>query len=361
MFKFAVWLGLLVALAASGCAESQSQAATQAALATGKVTNVEVTTVVPRTFTEYITLPVVVNPFREVNLSLVNGGKVSRLLADKGDRVAAGRVLLETDTAVTRATLDLAVANCEFQQGEFDRNRQLFEAGSIPQSAFDAAKLALAQARSQRDIAQQQYDDATLEAPFAGTITMRNVEVGDVLGPAAPAFRLIDVSRVKIQAGIPERFIGDFRLGSTVTVALDAIPGRQFSGQMNYLAPEATDAVRTFLGEIVIDNREGLIRAGTMGNARIQRRTFPEAVVVPLDALIETQSGRKAFVVQGDTVAAERAISVEGSGDDVVVVAAGLRAGERVVTKGQHQIVDGDRVRVTGEYRQPAFQEVPAR
>jgi RND family efflux transporter MFP subunit len=258
---------------------------------------------------------------------------------------------------MVRAALDLAVANHDFQRGEFARSRQLFEAGSIPQSAFEAAKLALAQAQSQRDMAQKQYDDATLEAPFGGTITMRNAEVGDVLGPGVPAFRLIDMSRVKVQAGIPERFIGDFRKGSTVTIAFDAIADREFAGQINYIAPEASSAVRTFLAEIVIDNSAGAIRAGIMGNARIQRRTFAGALLIPLDALLETQVGRKVFVVAEDSLAVERAITIDGSGEDMVVVTAGVQAGERVVTKGQHDLVNGDRVRVTGEYREAAHGE----
>jgi Cu(I)/Ag(I) efflux system membrane fusion protein len=142
-----------------------------------------------------------------------------------------------------------------------------------------------------------------------------------------------------------------------VSVAFDALPGRQFTGQINYLAPEASPQVRTFLAEIAIDNREGVIRAGIMGNARIQRRTFPDALLIPLDALIESQTGRKVFVVQDDTLAVERAVVVDGSGDDMVVVVSGVQAGERVVTKGQHEIVNGDRVRVTGDYRPSARPE----
>lgn len=347
------WLALAALVAATGCAKGDAQDPVESS----RVTNVEVYRVAPQTFTEYVDLPAVVAPYRAANLSLVSGGKIARLLADKGDRVRQGALLLQTETEMLRAGLDLARANLEFQEGEFARNEQLFAAGSIPVSAFDAGKLALAQAHSQLEIAQKQYDDASLEAPFSGTLTMRNAEIGDVLGPGTPAFRLIDIDRVKIQVGIPERFIEDFHEGNTVTVVLDALPGKELSGRIGYIAPEASPAVRTFLAEIVVDNRDGAIRAGIMGSARIQRRTFPDALLIPLDALIETQSGRKVFVVVGDSLAAERSITIDGSGDDLIVVSSGIQAGEPVVTKGQHDIVDGDRVRVTGEYRKAAYQE----
>jgi multidrug efflux system membrane fusion protein len=354
MTRYLGWIALGALLAACGRKESETPTPQVAA----KTTNVEVFAVRPQTFVEYVVLPVVVIPYREADLSLVNGGQVTRVLADKGDRVAAGRVLLETDTQVLRAAGELARANLVFQQGEFTRTEQLYTAGSVPSSALDAARLALAQAQSGHDIASKQLRDATLQAPFAGTVTMRNAEVGKVLGPGTPAFRLIEIDRVKVQAGIPERLIADFRTGNTVALSFDAIPGRQFAGTINYLAPEANPGVRTFLCEIVVDNRDGLIRAGIMGNARIQRRTFADALQIPLDALIETQSGRKVMVVERDTLAVERAVTIDGAGDEMVVVTQGLAAGERVVTKGQHNLVNGDRVKVTGEYRPAARPEV---
>lgn len=357
MKKFLCLLGLAALVAVEGCAPGEAKDQAPA----GKVTNVEVYTVVPTTFVEHISLPAVVVPNRQADLSLVGGGRVARVLVDKGDRVVAGQILLETETEMLRAAHDLAVASLEFQTGEFQRAQSLFQTGSINESAFGAAKLAFAQAQSQRDISRKQLRDATLRAPFAGTVALRHVEVGDVLGPGSPAFRLIDVDPVRIQVGIPERLIGDFRTGNTVSVALDALPGTPLLGRLDYLSPEATSSVRTFLAEIVIPNADGAVRAGIMGNARIQGRTFENALLMPMDALIESQAGRRVFVVRDDTLAAERPIAIAASDETMVVVTDGVRAGDQVVTKGQHDIVNGDRVRITGQYRPGAGVEVSAR
>lgn len=355
MTKHIGWIALAALVAAApGCKGGKTQGAV---LNDAKVTNIEIYTVQPRTYTEYITLPVVVTPYREVNLSLISGGKVTKLFADKGDRVQEGKVLLETETEMLRAAFDIAKASLDYQKSEFARNRQLFDAGSVSQAVFDAAKLALSQAQSQYDIAKKQFDDATLEAPFSGIITMRNAEVGDVLGQGSPAFRLIDMDRVKVQAGIPERFIEDFRKGNLVTIIFDSMPGKEFPGRINYIAPEADPSVRTFLSEIVVDNSRGLIRAGIMGNARIQRRVFNDALLIPLDALIETQYGRRAYVVKDDSLASLRNIAIDGGGEDMIVVTKGIQAGDRIITKGQHDIVEGDRVRITGEYGKTAKKE----
>jgi len=353
MTRFIVIAACAAAVVCSGCKSNKPSGS----VINGKTTNIETFTVAQATFYEYITLPVIVNPFREASLGLMSGGRVTKLYADKGDRVAEGKVLLETETEILRASLDLAKANLDFQKSEFDRNRQLFDAGSISQAVFDAAKLASAQAQSQFDIARKQYDDATLEAPFAGVITQRNIEVGEVLGPGAQAFRIIDIDRVKVRAGIPEKYIGDFRKDNLVSILFDAIPQKVFKGRITYISPEANTTVRTFESEIIVDNRGGIIRAGIMGNAKIQRRTFPNALLIPLDSLIETQIGRKIFVVKDDTLAAERSITIDGGNEDMIVVTSGIEAGERVVTKGQYDLVNGERVKITGEYKKAASEE----
>ncbi len=326
-----------------------------------RITNVEVYTVLPFPYVEYLTLPVIVNPWREANIGLVQGGRVDRIDVDRGSRVREGQTLLTTDMELLRANLQTAEANLEYQKNEFERNRKLHESGSIADAVFDASRLQLAQAQSAFEIARKQLADATLTAPFGGVVTERHVEVGDILGPGTPAFRVIDMDRVRVRAGLPERFINDFRIGNSVTIMFDAMPERNFIGRINYLAPEADSATRTFQAEMTVDNPGGLIRAGIMGNARIQQRIYENALMVPLDALIETQTGRKLFVVRQDSIASERMVNTGSSSGDMIMITSGLGSGEKVITKGQHTLVEGEKVRITGEYAGSVAGEVNAR
>jgi len=357
MLKYLVIGMLATPVLLAGCAKGGGQTVE---VRNGKVTNVEVFPAKTGVFTEYITLPVAVNPWREANIGLIQGGRVDKIEVDKGSRVRAGQLLLSTDTETLRANLRIAEANLEYQKSEFGRNSKLHETGSVSDAVFDAAKLQLAQAQSAFEIAGKQLEDATLEAPFDGVITERLVEAGNILGPGAPAFRLIDISRVRVRAGIPEKFIGDFRAGANVTIMFDAIPGRDFKGRINYLAPEADTATRTFMAEIVVDNSGALIRSGIMGNARIQRKILDNALIVPLDALIETQEGRKLFVAVQDTLASERAVTIGSSSGEMIMVTSGIEEGDKVITKGQHFLADGERVKITGEYHATAAGEVSA-
>jgi membrane fusion protein, multidrug efflux system len=339
---------IILVLAVNGCGKGNSQ---PESAKIEKVTNVEVFKIEATTFKEFLTLPVVVMPFKEVNVSLINGGKVTKIYVDKGDRVKFGQLLLETDIDNLKASLSLAKANLEYQKSDFDRNQQLSKSGSISPAIFDASTLALAQAQSSYDIAKKQLDESTLEAPFAGMITSRDAELGAILSPGAPAFRLIDIDRVKVKAGIPEKFIEDFKIGNTVSLKFDAMPDKEFTGKINYISPEASPDVRTFETEIVIENRGGAIKAGIMGNAQIEQHIFKDAVVIPLDALIETQEGRKVFVTKNDTTAEERSVSIGGENGTTILITSGLQPGDKVITKGQYDLSNGEKIKITGEYK----------
>ncbi len=352
--------GAVLAIATAGCGKNQEadvdsnievaagEASTEQDFA--KVVNVEVYPVIESSFEDYLTLPVVVTPNKEVNLGLTAGGKVTAIHVEKGDRVSEGMTLLETDDVLLEAAYDQAQANLEFQDAEFARSEKLFSGGTITAAQHDGAKLLIATARNSLTMAKKQYEDAVLKAPLSGVVTMRNVEVGDIMGPGTPAFRVIDVNKVKVHAGIPEKYIVLFRKGNTVAIRFDAIPDKVFNSKIDYISPETSTSVRTFLAEILVDNSDRLIRAGIMGDARILKQVHENAVMVPINALIESQKGRIVFVAGNDNTAEERSVEIGAANDTMIRIISGINPGDRVIVKGQQDLVDGEAINITGEY-----------
>jgi RND family efflux transporter MFP subunit len=117
---------------------------------------------------------------------------------------------------------------------------------------------------------------------------------------------------------------------------------------MVFLSPEADPAVRTFQAEILVENRDGSLMAGLLGNARLLRRSFENAVVIPLNAVIEGQTGRNAYVVENG-LASRRDIELGGISGEYTRVISGINPGEALIVSGQFSVVDGERVNVTGE------------
>lgn len=349
MLKYLGITALAVLVLATGCKDPKSAADAKME----KITNVETFRVSPSTFQEYISLPVVVSPFKEASLGLISGGKVVRIFSDKGERVTQGKILLETDNELLKAALDVAKANLDYQKNEFARNSKLFNDSSISQAVIDVSRLQLSQAQSAVDIAKKQFDDSTLMAPFDGIITAKNIEVGDIIGPGIPAFRIIDMTKVKVQAGIPEKYISDFRIGNRVSIRFDSMPGKEFTGNISYIAPEASSSIRTFLAEMIVDNRQGLIKAGIMGNADILKKAYLNSLTVPLNAVIQTQKGRIVYVVKTDSTVEERDVEIGPIGDLFIKIDKGLTQGDRVVVKGQQQIAAGEKVKIVTENSTP--------
>jgi len=155
---------------------------------------------------------------------------------------------------------------------------------------------------------------------------------------------------VKVQAGIPERYIGDFKIGNDVSIKFDALPGKIFKGNINFISPEASVSVRTFLAEIIVDNSEGLLKSGIMGDARILRKVHEQAIMIPFNAMIETQHGRIVFLASQDNTAEERPVEIGNSNETMTFVTAGLNPGDRLIVKGQQDLVNGERINITGEY-----------
>jgi len=337
---------MLFVLIVTGCKEKTSEVEENAA----KITNVEIFNVENSTFVEYISLPVVVIPYKEADLGMTAGGKITKIFVDKGDRVLKGGNLLIVDNVLLKTSLKSSITSLEYQKNEFKRDKKLFEEGSINPSMYDISTLKLEQAQSAYDIAKKQLEDATLKAPFSGIVTMRNIEIGEILAPGVPAFRLIDISRVKVQAGIPERYIGDFKIGNDVSIKFDALPGKIFKGNINFISPEASVSVRTFLAEIIVDNSEGLLKSGIMGDARILRKVHEQAIMIPFNAMIETQHGRIVFLASQDNTAEERPVEIGNSNETMTFVTAGLNPGDRLIVKGQQDLVNGERINITGEY-----------
>ena len=109
--------------------------------------------------------------------------------------------------------------------------------------------------------------------------------------------------------------------------------------------------MRTFLAEIVVPNDDGIIRAGLMGNANILRAVIEDAILIPINAIIEAQKGRSIYIALNDNTAEERLIELgKGSTDTMAIITSGVSVGEKVIVRGQHDLVTGERINITGEY-----------
>lgn len=304
-------------------------------------------------------------------LGKIKEGGVARPLKE-GDRVSKGTVLAVLDDqdlarsaaaarlAATAASSNVAAAEASMKQteAEYDRAKKLAGAGVIAtaerdnlESAVKVARAKVQAAKSERALKAEQSaiagrvaTDAVLIAPTDGIIARRMVDPGELVTPATVAFTLIDPSELELEVAIPDARVSALRVGDTVPIRTEALPGAAFAGRVRTIHPVADPMLRTFTVEIAVPNDDGSLRAGMVASAILGSRAESRLLLVPLASVVRApRGGLGVFVLVGDSVS-QREVSVGDLIGPDVVVERGIEAGDRVVTEGAALLHDGERV-----------------
>jgi RND family efflux transporter MFP subunit len=282
---------------------------------------------------------------RGTDVSAEEAGTVYAIPHDKGDRVARGDVLVELDRRLLAAEMAAARDDLALRAHTAENTVALFEAGKVSETEKLSAEAARSQAEAAHRIATLRWERAAVKAPFAGVVTDRYAEPGQLVAPGMPVARVIDPYVLKLAGTVSEREVAWLSEGATATVVLEGMNGR-VAGEVAWVGFEADPVSGKFKVEVHVDNADLALRAGVVARARIHKLTHENALAVPRDAVMHTGEGVAVYVIEGDRAALRR-ISLGPDQGLMVVVADGLRAGERVVVRGHRDLVDGALVSVT--------------
>jgi membrane fusion protein, multidrug efflux system len=335
----------LVAAGLTAAACSSGEAARAHEPHTPPPVNVAVAPVERTALTEHIELPGRLEPWLEVRVASELGGLVEHVGFQKGAFVKQGQVLARVGTDLHQAALEEAEALLAGAEATYDRARQLAARQAVPQQNAISATAEYEAARARVAQTRLRLDRSIVRAPVSGVAVARDIEPGEVLSPGTIVTTIHRLDRLKATVGIPENDIALFRKGGAATLRVDAWPGRQFDGRLDFLAPSGTGSTRTFPAEIAVENRDGALRPGMIARVSLVRRAFASALVVPRDALQERDDGTVAVVLDGD-LARVRPVTLGATQGDRVLVEDGLTDGAWLIVSGHRGLVDGQRVNV---------------
>jgi membrane fusion protein, multidrug efflux system len=168
----------------------------------------------------------------------------------------------------------------------------------------------------------------------------RMVEAGEYVAPGTVAFEVADIDRVKVVVDVPERDVFVVRPGLQVSFEVDALKGRAFTGTVSYVAAAAHPMSNTFRTEVVADNAGQILKPGLIVRVLLTRRTIPQAMTIPIEALVPNKGQYVAYVADKGT-AIRRVVQVGPIIGRRAVVETGLRPGENVIVEGQRLVSDG--------------------
>ncbi|MDZ7779549.1 MAG: efflux RND transporter periplasmic adaptor subunit [Gemmatimonadota bacterium] len=347
--------GALVVGAAAGCgSDAQADGAQETGEASfTRVINVEVEEVALEDFVEEIRVTGVAQANQDVTVSAEESGVIRAILAEKGAFVSEGQPLLKIDDGVLRAQVDQARAQAELAAQTWERRKRLWEEDGVgSEIAYLEAKFSAEQSAANLAGLERRLERTTVRAPFDGIFDERSVEVGSMVSPGQAVGRVVALSTVKVEAGVPERYAPDVSPGSNATVRFDVLPGEQFPATIEFVGSSVDPRNRTFPIEIVMENPRRVVKPEMVANVVVQRRSFSDVVVVPQDALVRVEDGYVLFVAEeadGDGPRARtRQVELGPSQNNRVVVESGLEPGDRLIVVGQRSVAGGDRINVVG-------------
>ena len=258
----------------------------------------------------------------------------------------------DLDQAVTQ--LSVAQAQVAQAQAAYDsaaQNAAMIKIGSRDED-IQAARAQLAQAEAGLAAIQTQLHESTMYAPFAGTITQRNVEPGEIVSSVSasstnPLLVLSQIDDVYVELVVPAQHRFELRGGESAVMAIDGLPGQTFTGQVAEVRPAADAASRTFGVKVLVPNPNGILRPGMFARGGIIASVRRGVLQVPEQAIVTAASGPMVFVVENGR-AARRPVRLGVHHDGMVEVTSGLAVGQQVVVGGQDALTDNQPVTVRG-------------
>lgn len=269
-------------------------------------------------------------------------GRIEALLVVPGQTVKAGDTLVALDAREVKARVDSALAVREQAVRDLERLRKLVKDGAATAAELDAAEARQRVAAAAVTEAETMLGHARVVAPFAGVITRKLADVGDLATPGRPLVEIEDPAQLRFEADLPEALVDQVKLGLKLPVRVSSISG-SVEGVVGEIAPVAEAVSRTYLVKLDLPTVAGL-RAGQFG--RVAVPTGAASVPhVPASAVI--QRGQLEYVFVAETGKAQLRLIRTGKriGGDVEVVS-GLSAGEKIVAVEPARVQDGQSLEV---------------
>lgn len=317
----------------------------------GRGQAVAVAVVAQREFSDQLRVLGVARGQRSVNITAPASELISRVMFRDGQYVRAGQPLVELQAREEDAAIIEARARVAQAERDYERARTLAERGVAPRVLAEQAESDLEVARAGLEAAQARLGDRVIRAPFGGVLGLTTITPGTLVGPNTVITTLDDVSTVRVDFPIPERFVGSLRRGTAITATSDAFSDRSFGGRIALLDTRVDESTRAVIVRAEIPNPGGLIRPGMAMNVSVARGLRTSLAVPEAAVQYEGESAYVFRIVQGEKGATAQRVQVQAGAVEggFVEILSGVDAGDRLVGSGLNRIQPGAPVSPAGE------------
>jgi membrane fusion protein (multidrug efflux system) len=285
---------------------------------------------------------------REVQVFAEAPRRVVRLLAEEGDPVAKGDLLLQLQDEEQRSAVAKAEIALEESRRNFARTKELYEQKLVTDELFTEAGYTVRRNEIALEDARRELGYTQVRAPIAGVVTARLVNLGDHVTVNQPLFRIVDFDSIVARIYVPEKDMGRLGRGQPARLRADALGGVVFRGTVDRISPVVDPGTGTVKVTVATPRQEGL-RPGMYVEVELVTAVHDRALLVPKRALVYDNDRAFVFRLKDERRVERLGVTPLLEDADAVEPSGGLEPGDQLVVAGQSGLKDGGLVRLPGD------------
>jgi membrane fusion protein, multidrug efflux system len=283
-----------------------------------------------------------------VRLGFMVAGKINFIAAKEGQQINKGQLIASLESDNYQIAKDLATIQVNQITDEYQRLQFMHDKNSVSESDFSKVGFALQQAKMQQKLQAKNLSDTRLISPISGVLLKKMAEVGEITPVGTPILVISDITKVKVNAYIPENELHTIKIGQTAKVQVASLD-KVYTGKVVEVGSSADPTSRAFTVKIEINNPTKEIRPGMIAEVLLETNNTFTALSVPAEAVIHGTDGENYVFVADATrqKAFKRKVSIGRLLENRIEILSGLEAGETIVTGGQQKLSDGSSIIIT--------------
>lgn len=312
-------------------------------------TPVEVLEINPKDFTRFVEVQGRVEADDFVNVSSEIGGRITSLLVEEGDYVRKGQLLATTDLETVEKQIAEIETQLELANTVYERQKSLWDQNIGSEIQYLEAKTRMEGLEKSLETLESQISKKNIYAPIGGYVDREFLQEGETASPGMPIIQILNTAEIKVTADIQENFLSAIEKGDSVTVRFPAL-NLSIDETVTQLGRTIDLNNRTFEIQIKTSSRSGQLKPNLLAVIRFKDFQAEDIISVPLDAIHEEVNGNKfVYIVNeesGRFTAKKSYVELGESNVNEVIIASGVRNGDRLITKGSKGISQGELVRI---------------
>lgn len=306
--------------------------------------NVAISEMQQSPFTHYIEVQAKVEGDEDVSISPETMGTVTAVLVKAGDKVSKGQLLATLDDKIMKQSMATMQTQLDLATTLYNKQKNLWDQKIGSEVQYLSSKTQKEALENQLATVREQWQLTRMTSPINGTVDEVDIKVGQGVAPGMPVMRVVNLNDLKVRGEIAEAYISTVKTGNDVVVFFPD-RNKEIQSKLSYAGRAINKLNRTFNVEVRLTPKDGELNPNMIAVLKIADYKNAGAYTVPVGAVMKSSEGEFVFVAMSEgknTVAKRKAVTTGMSYNGTIEIKGGLSDGDKVVTTGFQNLVEGD-------------------